>query len=129
MNLLAPLSAKLILGLSIALLASVTLNGLQAKSAWVAYGAAKEAAKAAPIKAENASLKQTAAVNDALSKVSVTQNQQLLGELTQIAERGQKVRVEYRNAARNKPLAAVCIPGQERMDTVNHGLGPKLEAP
>lgn len=127
MNLLAPLTAKIILGLSVALLASLTLNGLQAKRAWVAYGEAKEAAKAAPIKAENASLKQTQAVNEALSKVAVPQNQQLLTELEQMVERGRVPRVLYRKAAQAAPLAAVCKPGQERMDAVNRGLGPHVE--
>jgi hypothetical protein len=124
-SILGTLSAKLVLGLSLALAASMTGNFLQARAAWVAHGEAKAAKKVDALATENAGLKQTAAINDALKQAATPQNAALLAELEGIAERGRAVRVVYRQAATKAPLPAVCVPGQERMDAVNLGLGPK----
>lgn len=48
---------------------------------------------------------------------------ELLATLDAIAERGQRTRVLYREAARAAPLPAECTPGQARIDAVNAALG------
>jgi hypothetical protein len=124
---LAPLSAKLILGLSLALLASMAGNFLLVRSAWIAHGEAKGQKAREKLERENASLTRKIEIDAALAAQAKPQNEQLLADLRDIAERGQQTRVIYRQAAAKSPLAAVCVPGQARMDAVNAGLGPRKE--
>jgi hypothetical protein len=125
MSILAPLSAKIMLGLGLALAASLGGNFLLVRSAWIKAGEAKGEAERAKLAQENAGFRQTAAINDALSKQAREDHTALVAELQGIARSTQGNKDRSRNVTRANPLPAVCVPGKARMDSVNKTLGPQ----
>lgn len=104
--------------LALLLLASLAGN------AWQAYRALT-----APLRADNAAMTRSL---DQIKQIAAGRNRDdaaLLTTLGQIAERGQRVRIEYRAAAAADPLAEQCAPGQRRIDAVNRALGAKGDLP
>lgn len=102
----------------LALLLVLSLAG----NTWQAYRAFT-----APMRAENAAL---SGALEQVKKIAAGRNRDdavLLTTLGQIAERGQRVRIEYRTAAAAKPLPVQCAPGQQRVDAVNRALGAQME--
>lgn len=104
------------------------LAALLAMSVWLnvhQYGSRREAAAEGRSKAYAQALTETSAIAKQASKDS----DQLLDRLEQIAARGERTRVVYRDAAAAQPLAENCAPGQARVDAINAGLGPQSEKP
>jgi len=107
---------KRVLLLAVFLGLSVWLNVHQ-------YGSKREAAADARAKAYAQALTATGEV----AKQATKDSDQLLDRLEQIAQRGERTRVVYRDAAAAQPLAENCAPGQARVDAINEGLGPQSE--
>lgn len=104
------------------------LAALLAMSVWLnvhQYGSRREAAAEGRSRAYAQALTETAGIANQASKDS----DQLLDRLEQIAERGERTRVVYRDAAAAQPLAENCAPGKARIDAINAGLGPQSEKP
>lgn len=101
---------KWVLLLAAGLAASVTLNLQQ----WKARAVAKSEARAE-------TLEDMAQVTAGIAREAQADHRELVAGLTMVVERGRTERVVYRTAAAKKPLAAVCAPGQARMDAVNAG--------
>ena len=81
----------------------------------------------APLRAEN---KQLGRALEQIEQIAAGRNRDdalLLDTLGEIAERGQRVRVEYRKAAAAAPLPEQCAPGAPRVDAVNRALGARPE--
>lgn len=125
MSILAPLSAKLILGLGLALAASLGGNFLLVRSAWIKAGEAKGEAERAVLARKVAGFETAAAVNTALSKQAREDHTALVAELEGIAASTKGNKDRSRNVTRANPLPAVCVPGKARMDSVNKTLGPQ----
>lgn len=117
-------TAKIMLGLSLALALSAGGNVLQLYRAGVKQGQAAGAADRQQLADQAAGLLLREAVSTAVATRAMAQNTGLLAELGEIAERGRQVRIVYRQAAVAAPLAAGCGPGAERIRAVNQGLGP-----
>lgn len=117
-------TAKIMLGLSLALALSAGGNAWQLYRAGVQQGETAGARERQALAAANAGFRQAQAVNEALAGQSIADRAQLLADLTEVAERARAVRVIYRTAATATPLARGCAPGTQRMDAVNQGLGP-----
>lgn len=109
---------KWVLLLAVLLATSMWLNVHQ-------YGSRREAAAEGRAKAYAQALTETAGI----AKQATKDSDQLLDRLEQIAERGERTRVVYRDAAAAQPLAENCAPGQARVDAINGGLGPQSEKP
>lgn len=128
-SLLAPLSAKLILGMGVALALSLGGNFLLVRKAWMDAGEAKVQKKLDAANGQLVAYKQTDAVNTAIAGQKALDTTALLADLNSIAERGREVRTVYRAAAAKAPLPVNCAPGQERFDAINRGLGPTKATP
>jgi hypothetical protein len=92
------------------LAASLWGNALQ----WRAKAVAKEQARAE-------TLQDVVKATAGIARQAQADNRQLLADLNQIAERGQRVKIKYQTLARTIPLPANCAPGKPRMDAVNEG--------
>jgi HAMP domain-containing protein len=64
---------------------------------------------------------QAAKTNADIANDEASDTKKLVADLRAIAERGQQTRVVYQKAAAKKPLAAVCAPGNDRINAVNAG--------
>lgn len=76
------------------------------------------------VKAQDAELRAAAALASTATSARLARgaqgdNRKLMGELSEIVERGRKAKVVYQQAADARPLPAQCAPGQERLDAVN----------
>jgi len=120
-----PALAKLIGGLSLALLLSLGGNVFFIWHSGKKSGEAKSEAERKTLAANVAALQIDAAVTTALSKRAKEDNAALMQDLEDIAVRGRETITVYRTIAAKAPLALVCAPGKERMDAVNKGLGAK----
>lgn len=105
-------SAQYLVILAVLLAASIALNFWQLKRAWTA-----------PARAENAALKEAQRTAEQLIADGQTRERGLLDAADQVAGTMQQAGKDYRRAIAQRPLAAQCAPGQERMDAVNKGLG------
>lgn len=81
-------------------------------------------ARRAPLRAENKALNDTLDAVKKIAKARGPDDQALMDELRDIAERARPVRVQYLKAKAERPLDANCAPGQARMDAVNAGADP-----
>lgn len=68
-----------------------------------------------------AAAKASAETSARIATAAGRDNTALLGELREIADRAQRTRTVYRQAAARAPLAVNCAPGQARLDAVNAG--------
>lgn len=68
-----------------------------------------------------AAAKASAQTSARIATVARQDNAALIGELREIADRAQRTRTVYRQAAARSPLPANCAPGQARIDAVNAG--------
>lgn len=113
--------------LGAALALSLSLN------TWQVYRAGKGASELShqtqvcELNGQIAGLEANASKAEAIAGMKIADTAELLADLEQIADRGQKVRIEYRQAAARTPLPASCFPGQDRVDTLNRHLGPAPE--
>lgn len=113
--------------LGIALALSLSTN------AFLIYHAGANSAKAqheielAREKGKAEVLQDAVDTNQAIADAAAADYLGLLEQLNEIAERGQKTRIIYREIAADEPLAAGCGPGQRRMDAVNESLGGNRE--
>lgn len=103
--------------LSLGLLLSLAANLWQLKRAITA-----------PLRAENKAMADSLGTISALAKRRTRDDTHLLGQLEQIAERGQQTRTIYLKAAKATPLPQQCAPGQARIDAVNQGLSGRTGA-
>lgn len=99
----------------------VLLALLCAASAWLNVVQWKRAITA-PLRAENAELAETLRRVEQLAAGRNRDDAELLESLDAIAERGQRTRTVYREAASAAPLPNVCAPGPERVDAINRAL-------
>lgn len=103
-----------------ALVASALLNVILLVVAGVLGTVAWKAAGEAELKAENASLKATAALTGKVAEAASTQNLEVQTQLADLVERGRTTRIEYRDRlGKLPPLPLDCIPGRARQDAVN----------
>lgn len=105
---------KWVLILVLLVIASGWLNVLQ----WGWRQAAKAEARAE-------TLADTLQTTADIAKQAQSDNTELMASLSEIADRGQRIRFVYRDAAKSKPLAPECAPGQQRIDVINQALGPQ----
>lgn len=98
-----------------------------AASAWLNVWQWKRAISA-PLRAENRALSEALETQNGLARDARRDNVQLLERLEAIADRGQRTRTIYRNAAASAPLAQACAPGAARIEAVNQALGPSSAA-
>lgn len=101
----------------------VILATALAGSAWLNVWQWKRAINA-PLRAENRALNEALEMQNELARDARRDNDQLLDRLDEIADRGQRTRTIYRNAAAAAPLAEACAPGAARIEAVNQALGP-----
>lgn len=76
----------------------------------------------ANLRAENADLTKTVDTVRAIASGAQADQTKLLDRLAAIAERGERQRIVYRQAAAASPLDANCAPGAARMEAVNAGI-------
>lgn len=74
-----------------------------------------------------AGLEANASKAEAIAGMKIADTAELLGDLSEIADRGQQVRTRYLQAATAAPLPTACAPGPARVDTINRHLGPAPE--
>lgn len=68
-----------------------------------------------------AAAKASAETSGRIATAARQDNSVLMDELREIAERAQRTRTVYRQAAARNPLPTNCAPGQARIDAVNAG--------
>jgi hypothetical protein len=105
-------SAQYLVILAVLLLASIALNFWQLKRAWTA-----------PARAENAALKEAQSISEKLIADGQERERKWLDAGDTVAGQLSQASKDYRRAIAQRPLAAQCAPGQERMDAVNKALG------
>lgn len=115
-----PLAGYLAIGLA----ASAGLNIWQLYRAGKSADAVEHASQVCELNGQIAGLTATIDKTEAIAGLRAADNAELLANLDEIAQRGQRVRVEYRRAAAAAPLPVGCQPGEGRMDAVNDFLGP-----
>lgn len=105
-------SAQYLVILAVLLAVSITINFWQLKRAWTA-----------PLRAENKALSDAQRTAEQLITDGQAREQKLLDAADTVAGTMQQAGKDYRRAIAQRPLAAQCAPGQERMDAVNKALG------
>lgn len=105
-------SAQYLIILALLLAVSLAINFWQLKRAWTA-----------PLRAENKALSDAQRTAEQLITDGQARERGLLDAADQVAGTMQQAGKDYRRAIAQRPLAAQCAPGQERMDAVNKALG------
>lgn len=119
-------SAKLCIGLAIALAASIAGNLFMAFKWGGASGSCEArfagAAQAAEAKGKQAAAEEYAERAAQIAADAVQDREDIFERLEDIADRGQQTRTVYRDRIREIP-AATCAPGAERMEAANAAIG------
>ncbi|HEL5400126.1 TPA: hypothetical protein UOJ25_000201 [Stenotrophomonas maltophilia] len=100
----------------VAILAALCLV-LASLNVWQAYRA-----MTAPMRLENEALSASLRAVTGMAEQRTRDDAKLMADLERIADRGQRVRIEYRSIAAKQPLPEQCAPGQQRVDAINRAL-------
>lgn len=107
------------------LVLSVGGNAWQLWHAGKRTGLAAGALERAQLQGKAAALDAALATAQNIGAKATEDNQALLVDLRNIAERAREARIEYVEVATKTPLPMVCGPGQGRLDAVDKILGGK----
>lgn len=118
------LSAKIIAGLSLALLLSLGGNALLIRNHFISKGEAKGEAERQVLAANAEAAKIDAAVTSALAVQAKIEGAALAERLEQLARAEAAARDAYEEASK-EPLPVACLPGKSRVTSVNQLLGPQ----
>lgn len=110
--------------LSAALAISVGANLFQLHRAGIKSAEADHAVEMNEANGKIDQLEDTIELNQAIAGLKIADTTELIANLSEIAERGQRFKDRWRQAAA-APLPEGCGPGQARVDAVNAHLGAK----